>query len=138
MILKWKYTDEPIDVAVINEVEGLLNIKFPDDYIRVALENHGGSVTPECIDVDGVERVFGGLFSFDKESLENLVEHCKLYSEHTKLGYIPFGRDPGGNNFYFDFNESNEAPIIVFWNHETDTFSKIASTFTEFLSLLHD
>lgn len=138
MNLKWEFMDEAVDETVVSEVEGLLNIKFPGDYIKIAKVNHGASVSPECIHVDGEERVFGGLLSFDNDSLENIVEHCKLYDEHTKLGYIAFGRDPGGNNFYFDYKKNKENPSIVFWNHEMDTFSEIATTFTEFLSLLHE
>ncbi len=65
MSLRWNFTDEPVDVKVIIGVEEILNVKFPDDYIKLAIDNHGGSVKPECIDIDG---------------------------EHTKLGYIAFGR----------------------------------------------
>lgn len=135
--LEWKFLEEPIAVKDIEVVERKLGVKLPKDFVDVALKYHGASVTPECLDVGGIKRVFGGIHSFDESSMEYILLHCDYYKEHVNLGFIPFGRDPGGNNFCFDYSESNAEPTIIFWNHEEDIFLKVCSNFTDFLEKLY-
>ncbi len=136
MHIHWKYIKESIKEQRVMEVEKRIGVAFPSDFKKIVMTYHGARTEEDEIEVDGVDRVFGGLLSFDEESLEFIVAHCEGYKEIVDKGYVPFARDPGGNNFCFDF--SKEESKIVFWNHETDTFYKISDTFTDFLTLLHE
>lgn len=70
--------------------------------------------------------------------MEYILLQCEYNNELGSKGYIPFGRDPGGNNFCFDFSNPEKSPKIVFWNHEIDSIYEVAETFTDFIELLHE
>ena len=160
--LEWKYADDPVTGELIEKIIGqAMGIKFPHDYIECAKVNHGANVIPYRFDVEGIERAFGALLSFDEESSDNIVKEYDNYRDTLPNGIIPFGIDPSGNLICFDYKGHKEELIIVFWYHE-GTWEKemltleeglteeqaeerarenvfyVAATFTEFLDKLHD
>lgn len=159
--LEWKYADDPVTEEIIEKIGQAMGIKFPQYYIECAKVNHGANVIPYCFDVEGLERVFGSLLSFDEESSNYIVEDYNNYRATLPNGVIPFGIDPAGNLICFDYKNHEENPIIVFWEHEgawekeelmesegitaeeaeevaRENVFYVASTFTEFLNKLYD
>ncbi|HDR7871966.1 MULTISPECIES: SMI1/KNR4 family protein [Bacillus] len=159
--IEWKYADDSVTEEFIRKIGGLMGIKFPKDYIDCAKENHGANVMPYCMDVEGIERVFGSLLSFDKESSDYIVNDYYNYRATLPNCVVPFGVDPAGNLICFDYKEHEENPIVVFWEHEgawekealmksegiteeeaeevaRENLFYIAADFTEFLNKLYD
>ncbi|QWG42503.1 SMI1/KNR4 family protein (plasmid) [Bacillus mycoides] len=159
--LEWKYADDLVTEEFVEKIGQSLGIKFPKDYIECAKVNHGANVIPYCFDVEGIERVFGSLLSFDEESSDYIVRDYNNYRATLPKDVVHFGIDPAGNLICFDYKNHEENPIVVFWEHE-DAWEKealmesegitageaeevarenvffVANTFTEFLSKLHD
>ncbi|PED05041.1 SMI1/KNR4 family protein [Bacillus pseudomycoides] len=159
--LEWKYADDPVTEEIVKKIGHSMGIKFPKDYIDCAKVNHGANVIPYCFDVEGIERVFGSLLSFDEESSDYIVKDYNNYRATLPNGVVPFGIDPAGNLICFDYKSHKEDPIVVFWEHEgaweknalmeseeitaeeADEVARenvyyIANNFTEFLNKLHD
>ncbi|MDC2866677.1 SMI1/KNR4 family protein [Bacillus sp. BP-3] len=159
--LKWEFADSRIEESEIKNFGAKLGIEFPDEYIECVKINGGAIVSPSEFDVQGKERMFGCLYSFDKNSSENIYDAYDARKETLPEGVIPFANDPAGNLICFDYKNHEEDPIVVFWEHE-DAWEKealmesegitaeeaeevarenvfyVASTFTEFLNKLHD
>ena len=159
--LVWKYTYNKIS---IDDVKGILKdtgFDFPMNYIECVAINNGGHVEPMLFDVEGIERVFGSLLSFNPESEEFILEIYDDYKDTLPSELFPIGFDPAGNLICFDFRGRRDQPIVVFWEHEgawekealmesegitaeeaeevaRENVFYVASTFTEFLNKLHD
>jgi hypothetical protein len=58
-----------------------------------------------------------------------------LQSEKPKAGVLPIGRDPGGSLVCLGY-AGKRAGQVWYYDHETDSFTRLASSFTEFLSSL--
>ncbi|MEK5049182.1 MULTISPECIES: SMI1/KNR4 family protein [Bacillus] len=111
--IEWKYADDSVTEEFVRKIGGLMGIKFPKDYIDCAKENHGANVMPYCMDVEGIERVFGSLLSFDKESSDYIVNDYHNYRVTLPNGVVPFGIDPAGNLICFDYKDHEEHLNIV-------------------------
>lgn len=158
--LEWEYADSEVPESRIKQIGLQLGFNLPQDYMECVKINGGASVFPEQFSVGKVERCFGSLFSFDKESSEYIVKKYDIYSTFLPRTVLPIANDPAGNLICLDYND-NESPIVVFWEHENawelETFIKeegytkegaekrvrenmiyVAKTFTEFLDKLHD
>ncbi|MCY6354405.1 SMI1/KNR4 family protein [Clostridium sp. ZS2-4] len=116
--LNWKYKDNEVDKEYIKRIGMKLGIEFSQDYIECAMHNHGGNVEPNCFDIGNNQKVFGGLLSFNEESLENIVKVYYCIKEALPSKVIPFACDPSGNYVCFDYSESETKPKVVFWYHE--------------------
>lgn len=159
--LEWKYADDPITEEIVGKIGQAMGIKFPKNYIECVKVNHGANVVPYCFDVEGIERVFGSLLSFDEGSSDYIVTDYDNYRATLSNGVIPFGIDPAGNLICFDYKNHNENLIVIFWEHEgvwekeeliesegitveeaeeeaRGNVFYVASTFTEFLKKLYD
>ncbi|MGG0458829.1 SMI1/KNR4 family protein [Bacillus mycoides] len=159
--VQWRSPDEPIMREDVKNVEQELNINFPLDYIECVMKNNGAHVSPEVFEVEGKRKVFGTLLSYDMDDDENIIEVFNDYKDTLPAELVPFAFDPAGNLICFDYKNHGGNPIVVFWEHE-DAWEKealmesegitaeetegearenvfyVASTFTEFLSKLHD
>ena len=114
--IKWRRPGKELFPEEIQDVERLLNKRFPEDYKVVVKLYHGCSVIPYCIDVNQVERVFGRLLPFVKSDDEFIVSIFETIKENLGKEMIPFAMDPSGN--YFCFRYAGDKSQVVFWNHE--------------------
>ena len=161
--IKWRSWDEPVTKEEVEHVGKKLGVKFPSDYIEVAMNYNGAHVSPELFQVEGKEKVFGTLLTYDNEDDEYILEVFSDYNDTLPKKIIPFAFDPSGNLICFDYkaHKGSLSPIIVFWEHENagekevlmleeglteeqaeerarENISYVAATFTEFLEKLYD
>ena len=159
--VKWRSWDEPVTREETEEVAKKLGVKFPLDYIECAMKYNGAHVSPELFHVEGKEKVFGTLLTYDKEDDEYIIEVFNDYKDTLPNKVIPFAYDPAGNLICFDYKNHEEDPIVIFWEHENagekdmlmreenlteeqaeerarENVFYVAATFTEFLDKLHD
>ena len=116
--LKWRSPDEPVTRNRVATVAKELGIEFPLDYIECVMVNNGAHVSPELFEVNGKEKVFGTLITFDEDDDEYIVNVFNDYSNTLPEKVVPFAFDPGGNLICFDYKDNEHNPAIVFWNHE--------------------
>ncbi|MCS1350310.1 SMI1/KNR4 family protein [Mechercharimyces sp. CAU 1602] len=149
--MKWEYV-KPIDEQKIKEIESELKVKFPKAFVSCVRDNNGGR--PETHTVYDLGRrkgkVFGELFDFywTDDGL-SIIEAHEISIDENELPeeIIPFGIDPAGDFFCFDYRHLiNDEPIVVLYNHdreydpgdEGDSLTKIADSFSDFLSMLYE
>ncbi len=125
------------------------------------MDYNGAHVSPELFQVEGKEKVFGTLLTYDSEDDEHILEVFNDYKDTLPKKIIPFAFDPSGNLICFDYTDHEDNPIVVFWEHENaaekemlmeeeglteeqaeerarENVFYVAATFTEFLNKLHD
>lgn len=159
--VKWRSWDEPVTKKEVEDVEKKLGVKFPLDYIEVAMKYNGAHVSPELFQVGRKERVFGTLLTYDNEDDEYILGVFNDYKDTLPKKIIPFAFDPSGNLICFDYKNHEDDPIVIFWEHENawdkemlireeglteeqaeerarENIFYVAATFTEFLDKLHD
>lgn len=159
--IKWRSWDEPVTKEEVEKVAEKMGIKFPLDYIEVAMNYNGAHVSPGLFQVEGKEKVFGTLLTYDNENDEYILEVFTDYIDTLPKRIIPFAFDPSGNLICFDYQDHEDNPIVVFWEHENawekemlmqeeglteeqteerarENVFYIAETFTKFLNKLHD
>jgi cell wall assembly regulator SMI1 len=49
--LTWEFANEPVPRSAIAELEKELGVTLPEDYVRCALRNHGGSPSRMAYDM---------------------------------------------------------------------------------------
>jgi len=142
-IIEWRYSQPAVDYATIRELESILNVKFPDDYIECAKQNHGGRPSFECLDFgDEKEKIFGGLLALTEGEEADILSETKDSQGYIPEKVIPFGDDPFGNFYCFDYRKGR-IPTVVYWNHELAGISEqrcisyVADSFSAFLKLLY-
>lgn len=159
--INWRSWDEPVTKKEVENVGETLGVKFPLDYIEVAMNYNGAHVSPELFQVEGKEKVFGTLLTYDSEDDEHILEVFNDYKDTLPKKIIPFAFDPSGNLICFDYTDHEDNPIVVFWEHENaaekemlmreeglteaqveelarENVFYIADTFSDFLDKLHN
>ncbi|NMD71269.1 SMI1/KNR4 family protein [Bacillus sp. DNRA2] len=159
--IQWRSWDDPVTKIEVEKVGEKLGVKLPLEYIEIAMNYNGAHVSPDLFQVDGKERVFGTLLTFDTEDDEYILEVFNDYKDTIPKKIIPFAFDPSGNLICFDYKNHEDNPIVVFWEHEnawekemlileeglTEEMAEerarenvfyVAESFTAFLEKLHD
>ncbi|WP_147536291.1 SMI1/KNR4 family protein [Bacillus marasmi] len=159
--IQWRSWDDPVTKIEVEKVGEKLGVKLPLEYIEIAMNYNGAHVSPDLFQVDGKERVFGTLLTFDAEDDEYILEVFNDYKDTIPQKIIPFAFDPSGNLICFDYKNHEDNPIVVFWEHENawekemlileeglseeqaeerarENVFYVAESFTAFLDKLHD
>ena len=132
MNITWKYV-KPTTKEKINSVLEESPIKLPSELQELILSNNNGRPSLNIFDTEVSQgHVFKKLLSFNQEDLENIYDAIEaLKAEKNYL--FPFASDPAGNFICVD-----ASGTIVYWQHETSSVEKIASTTSKFLGKLHN
>ncbi len=144
--INWIASGESIDRAVIDRYGEQLNVKLPEEYVGIALENNGAHPTLDVFDIKGREEaVFDSLLEFNPEAGPDIFQYYDILKSNSGIDrLLPFARDPFGNLICFDYRETDNNPPIVFWDHEADSDAGeeplhfIANSFGEFLDMLYE
>ncbi len=116
--VSWRRRGTTVSETEIMKVQKYLNIDFPADFMEVALEYHGSSVKPYCIEVNESEKVLGALLSFSNQRSENFINIFDSLKERLADRIIPFAISPGGDFFCFDYR-GGTRPNIIYLEHES-------------------
>lgn len=161
--LEWEDGYGEVDDITIRRLEKELGVVFPKDYKECVKQNQGAKPTLDCFRVNGIERVFGALLVIKnpEDGRAELLDDYLLTKNKLPKGIIPFADDPAGNQICFDYNNHEDNPIVVFWEHEgawekelimkeegiteeqaeevaRNNIYYVASSFTEFLEMLYE
>ena len=141
--IQWEDGRE-ISRSQISEFENELGIELPSDFKEVIKNQDGGTPELPALDFCGMsEKVFSGLIPLleSNDYSESIIDTIESYEERFPEGIIPFGQDPFGNLYCFDYRNKT-TPILVYWDHEEEMdnenqFCVVASNFTELLNMLY-
>ena len=111
--MNWKYKIPLKDKNAFRDIEEKYDIKIPDTLKRLVIDANGATPEKYNVMVNGVERVFGSVLSYNRGDSDNVYTNLGTF---IKQGLLPFGTDPYGNKFCIEL-KSNK---VVFWNHEYD------------------
>ncbi|OOZ84311.1 SMI1/KNR4 family protein [Bacillus cereus] len=142
--ITWSFMSKtPVTNEEIQAVEQYLNIKLPNDFVACVKKYDGGYPNPKVFDVPGQdENVFSDLLTLHIEDKYSIVQNYNSVKDRLVAKVYPFARDPFGNLLCFDYRNSTESPIVVFWDHEEENIEEaiypVCSTFTELLASLRD
>lgn len=133
-LIKWIFTEEPLEEIKIVEAEKSFGFNLPDDYKQCIMENNGGFPEPNIFDCDEgrIEAVFNNLISFTNKDL-----NIKMFSEFSSQKLIPFAKAPFGNLLCFDYRYNEKLPVIVFCDCEETIITPVCDSFTDLLERLY-
>lgn len=132
MNTKWKYKVELNTEDAFLKVEKKLSISIPEELKVLILEANGASPEQKKIKVNGIERVFGSVLSFNENEQEADDIYTALLSIPNKK-IIPFAIDPFGNYFCI----SGDTHTVVFWSHEDNKVVDTGKKLSDFMSGLY-
>ncbi len=141
--IRWICENDNVEIKTISNVETILGVKFPKDYIETVMKNDGGYPKPNRFDVNDNEEVFNNLLSFDDEDYSNIINTYNDIKDRLVKKVIPFAEDPFGNMICFDYRNSDK-PVVVFWDNEKAfndkdlAISYLCDTFTDLMLMLHE
>lgn len=160
MGVEFRHTNRygPLTEDRLSRLEARLKTRLPDDYRQFLLRHNGGQPTLGRFryEIDGepqesiLEWLFavhdqpyeepddwnpegGGLPPYFGQPLEGVW--ADLRSEKPKAGILPIGRDPGGNLIGIGY-AGKRAGVVWLYDHETESFVRLADSFTAFLASL--
>jgi hypothetical protein len=144
--VEWIFPSNPSMEMDVQVAEGIMGIKFPNDYKECAMKYGGGIPQPQVFDVENWgEAVFDRIFSFDSsDPYYYIANEWNGIKDRLIDGIYPIACEGFGNDICFDYREGKEKPPkVVFWDHEIAYESPekaifyICDSFTELLSKLH-
>ncbi len=142
--MNWTGSLQPVSKQEVEAIEWVLGVKLPDDYLECAMVNHGGRPSLKCLDfAKRKDNVFQSLLPLTEQSKRmGVVQMISSVTDRLPGQVIPFGNDPGGNLYCFDYRRS-PSPRVVYWDHELavgnppEAIVPVAESFTELLGMLH-
>lgn len=137
--MKWKYQKGRFDSGMMQAMESMLDIKFPESYKKIVEDFNAAIPVLRCFYSGHRSRIVEGLLSWDPDVRPTVVDMYRILKKDGDPKLVPFANDPFGNMICFDFNSRDSQFIpIVFWNHEFSRIELIAPSFSDFIANLED
>ena len=128
----WNFKIELESAGVFDRLSDEYGFDFPLDLQKFIIENNGASPEEDCVEINGVERVYDETLSFN-EAEEEATTVFDVMKSIDNDDYVPFARDPFGNYFCY----SVEKGTISFYDHEEDRIEDTDLSLEEFIKSLH-
>jgi SMI1-KNR4 cell-wall len=137
----------PLDTARVEHVESELRLRFPIGFAEFLRTNNGGRPIQKYFKFGLNEWVIEEFLCLATDYKTSPVGHSDIEVVWSQIEdrltekLCPFASLFGGDFVCFNSDEPGE-PTVVIWNRElsefgTPTFTKVAKSFDEFLSLLY-
>ena len=135
----------------INDIQEKIGVLFPEDYRKFLLQSNGGETEEDMlydffdeVTENNNTSVIQEFFSIDGERMDIYTVYKNLLDEEAiPRDMIAIASDPGGNIISISLAREDYG-TVYFLNHEYEEMdssylvkSKIASSFTEFISQLY-
>lgn len=131
--MEWKFIKKLNNKKTIEEFEGLIAKKLPNDYIEFINENNGARPKFKLFKTEtGKEHVIKTFLSFNHDDIENIFSVNNWLKDDFKGKYFAIASDPAGNYIVYDENFN-----LYFWNHELNKVELIGKSFTDFINNLY-
>lgn len=128
----WNYKINLKDESVFNSIAKAYSCEFPSELKEFIIEHNASTPDANCVDINGIERVYDETLSFNDEETEASTFASASEAVDSHL-YIPFAKDPFGNYFCY----SIEKNTISFYSHEEQEMDDTNMRLEEFIDSLH-
>lgn len=140
--------DHPATQNQVKTIETKFKIKYPKNYLDVAIINQGKMPESCGVPVGSGEAMLATLLNFqntpDEDShFSSIIRKQKQISDEKYSPLIiPFAEAGGASLFCFDYRKTRDNPQIIFidWDYfgdgDEEAIIPVAKDFTEFLSIL--
>ena len=132
MSVKWKYKIDLRSDKVLKSIEKEIGTNLPKEFVEFITENNAASPDKNCVIINGVERVFEAVLSFNEKESDAFTYSAARKAISTK-GIIPFAVDPFGNCFCY----SVDNKTIVFYLHEEKSIVESKLSLAKLVKELH-
>ena len=129
---KWNFKIELKDENVFTKLEEHYGLPIPEDLKSFIIEANASIPEKNLIMINGVERVFETVFSYNELETEAISVFDTLNNEKCDYA-IPFGTDPFCNLFYCSLKDNK----VIFYNHEESLLEETSYSFKEFIDSLY-
>ena len=129
---KWDYKIELEDIRVFDRLATHYDASIPEELKVFVIFANASSPESNLIDLNGVERVFEKVLSFNEIEPDAISIFSILKNDSNKTA-IPFGLDPFGNVFYCSLINGK----VIFYLHEEDRYEETNYTLSQFISNLY-
>ncbi len=129
---KWNFKIDLKDENVFTKLEDHYGLPIPQGLKSFILEANASNPEENLIMINGVERIFETVLSYNEIETEAVSVFDILNNDKCDHA-IPFGTDPFGNLFYCSLKDDK----VLFYNHEEDVFEDTNYSFEEFISSLY-
>ena len=143
MAINFENIGSPLTAAQIRGLERKLGASLPEDYKQFLRKTNGGRPRETALHVPVAEEEVLVDFLFGLGRKPGILEWLSELRRDMPSGFIPIGKDPGGNIYIMDLNLPNQG-IIYYWdkshsfptsNPEGNTYP-VARSFSRLLELL--
>ena len=133
-MIKLNLSNEKINEEDLLSLESELNIKLPDSYKELMLENNGG------VPLKNYFKGEYGIASFHPIKIEpnDLKSVFESFKDLLPSTLLAFADDMGGNSYCIDISEENNGKVYFIDWDEPDDPEFLANSFEEFLEGLTD
>jgi len=127
--INWELKIDVKNPNIFDEVEKEYGVEIPENLRTLIIEANAGMPDKNLFYVNGVEKVFGVMLSYNREDYDNIFTALEIM-ENKRI--IPFASDPAGNLICYH----NDKKVVVYINHETDEELSTDKSLEEFINSL--
>ena len=129
---EWSFKIELRNPEIFKEIEDKYDVEFPDSLKEFIVLNNAASPNLNCVNINGIERVYAETLSFNEDEEEALT-FSYVMDTIKNFKYIPFAVDPFGNYFCYALDKDT----ISYYEHEENVFSDTELSLGEFIDSLY-
>lgn len=132
MNINWKYKIDLVDDAIYR-MSNKYGVIIPDDLVKLLEVANGATPSKSKFMLKVDEKLLGAILSFNPDEHEADSFETAMIIDFDK-NILPFAVDPFGNYICYNVNDGT----IVFFDHEENSISIIATSLKDFMSMLYD
>ncbi len=132
MNINWKYKIDLVDDAIYR-MSNKYGVIIPNDLVKLLEVANGATPSKSKFMLKVDEKLLGAILSFNPDEHEADSFETAMIIDFDK-NILPFAVDPFGNYICYNVNDGT----IVFFDHEENSISIIATSLKDFMSMLYD
>ena len=132
MNINWKYKIDLVDDAIYR-MSNKYGVIIPNDLVKLLEVANGATPSKSKFMLKVDEKLLGAILSFNPDEHEADSFETAMIIDFDK-NILPFAVDPFGNYICYNLNDGT----IVFFDHEENSISIIATSLKDFMSMLYD
>jgi len=130
--INWKYKIDLVDDAIYR-MSNKYGVIIPNDLVKLLEVANGATPSKSKFMLKVDEKLLGAILSFNPDEHEADSFETAMIIDFDK-NILPFAVDPFGNYICYNVNDGT----IVFFDHEENSISIIATSLKDFMSMLYD
>jgi hypothetical protein len=132
--ITWSDSNEKAELSTIRIVEDRLHINFPKDYLECAITWHGGTPSPNHVNVSHHIISIDYLLTFAAFDELDILDWWNKYKIQLGERIVPIATTSENGLICFDYKEGSVSPTVVYWDRSS--LIPVCKSFSDLLSML--